>query len=1256
VISDEHIKVVCIHPRFIIARMYAHRKSNVALKSQGFALVITLLLMVLLGLLCLGMLSLSSISLRSSVQNSDVSEARANARMALMLAIGELQRQTGPDTRVTAQAVFVDPSAPPLTGVWKSWEGEDHDSTGRPIKPDYASKTESARQAGGRFLTWLVSGAGEADGTGIPSPGDLLSSTPGANTIPLLAERTLGGKPGQVHVEPRLMMEETGAYAWWVSPENQKARLLQPHQPRTNDIAGWVEAGQSHLVPDPGVFGLEALADDPEEYLPDPAIAKLASRALSLKTTELLIANNPKNPQQSFHDLSTSSVGLLTNTATGGWRKDLSILTEKWDDIYSSYPGGKLPLFRFTPDEGATSQVPKPTANNYKPSQCTLYPWSEYSVILGNERPATLHAAAASWQALQSFATSYRNFSYSAGAAETPFVWDAISKGGNYRGEDPPTNQEFYNYKHKQRLYPQIARFQFLLYAKAIEDPARLNQNPTRYQLMLNYVPVLTMWNPFNVRLTIDNPGPPTSGIVAGIRRGLPGALAIESQTQYPDPDTVPGNRFRLISNGNFQYLDVARNWGGEYDTYLQENIDLFNPGGTRANSWVDMRTMGLNFPTGQITFEPGEVIMYSPDGRVDRRFGGTAFGMEEGYRPENVEGWSFANSSNLTEDRRFWFLLRTDKYTQPYRNRKPGVGFSLSYGIATGGSYTQGDIYSGVSNEYHNITSLIDGDLAAKYWPQSEVDEVGYSVAELASGPWLPLFSISQGPRISIGTGVGTPQNRPTKGVVQNDALASIALIDPAWDNSLAHPANGTFEMSYHSMSLGSTITPGLSNSEGFIATGYQSGDGLTRLIMDEIPLRPMASLVELQGWNPRGHNPYPPFQMNLIGNSDATPLIPMDDVVPLTLNPSGDSFNLQHDDAYCANHLLFDDWFVSSVAPEPVVLGGNIARSIDTVYKDYLMGENRLSNRSYQPIADDSEVSDSVATTRVAQVVNSADGWLKVASRFQVEGMFNVNSTSVEAWKAILGHAKSREEIGMHGENGIESVVATNDHPVTRGAVATDVEAGAGAAIGGGAPNASEYTGFKSLTDADIGDLAEKIVEQVRLRGPFLSLSEFVNRQLSGNEDLAMAGALQTAINNLDNDPMAELRDPVNSLSDNTMPANDRKLDGADYAFAAAAEGDSAYGAPGWIRQADILRPIAPILSARDDTFTIRAYGDARDNKGKVVASAWCEATVQRSRDFVDSEDQADSFGAPTSEMNQIFGRKYVVKTFRWLNADEV
>jgi hypothetical protein len=175
------------------------------------------------------------------------------------------------------------------------------------------------------------------------------------------------------------------------------------------------------------------------------------------------------------------------------------------------------------------------------------------------------------------------------------------------------------------------------------------------------------------------------------------------------------------------------------------------------------------------------------------------------------------------------------------------------------------------------------------------------------------------------------------------------------------------------------------------------------------------------------------------------------------------------------------------------------------------------------------------------------------------------------------------------------------------------------------------------------------------VRLRGPFLSLSEFVNRQLSGG-DLALAGAVQTALNRLSenaaNNPYAALQ----ALSRDTLGAKIERASLAGYLFPEASEGESAYGLPGWPRQADILRPLAPILSARDDTFKIRAYGDSRDKAGKVVARATCEAVVKRTRDFVSPADEADATDEPADAVNRAFGRRFEVISFRWLNASEI
>ncbi len=98
-----------------------------------------------------------------------------------------------------------------------------------------------------------------------------------------------------------------------------------------------------------------------------------------------------------------------------------------------------------------------------------------------------------------------------------------------------------------------------------------------------------------------------------------------------------------------------------------------------------------------------------------------------------------------------------------------------------------------------------------------------------------------------------------------------------------------------------------------------------------------------------------------------------------------------------------------------------------------------------------------------------------------------------------------------------------------------------------------------------------------------------------------------------------------------------------------------------PGWIRQADIITPIAPVISARDDTFTIRAYGDSRDvkNPSRILARAWCEATVSRTASYVDPTDPAEiNPHSPEmkSEANKRYGRRFEIVSFKWLHPDEV
>ena len=132
-------------------------------------------------------------------------------------------------------------------------------------------------------------------------------------------------------------------------------------------------------------------------------------------------------------------------------------------------------------------------------------------------------------------------------------------------------------------------------------------------------------------------------------------------------------------------------------------------------------------------------------------------------------------------------------------------------------------------------------------------------------------------------------------------------------------------------------------------------------------------------------------------------------------------------------------------------------------------------------------------------------------------------------------------------------------------------------------------------------------------------------------------------------------------------------------EYPTADTVEGSRLAGIPGYVIQSDLLKPIANNLQVRDDTFRIRAYGEALNSKGEVIARAWCEAILQRNPEYVDptNDPHEPAFifeGNPPTDghdpgwdgqfvpntgltpTNRRFGRKFEMKSFRWLNAEEV
>jgi hypothetical protein len=180
----------------------------------------------------------------------------------------------------------------------------------------------------------------------------------------------------------------------------------------------------------------------------------------------------------------------------------------------------------------------------------------------------------------------------------------------------------------------------------------------------------------------------------------------------------------------------------------------------------------------------------------------------------------------------------------------------------------------------------------------------------------------------------------------------------------------------------------------------------------------------------------------------------------------------NTMMDLSYLLNENLWDQYFLSTITSTPDL--------------NEPLPNNRIRYSENATTASSADLTD----------FNTASAYLENV------GALNVNSTSVEAWKAVFTAFRDLKL----GDNPDETVpIARSLNPV-EDSIQLEFDKSLTASIDDDAIGAlssnKDYTkvlsGFRYLTDGMIQTLSERIVDEVRLRGPFYSLADFVNRRL--------------------------------------------------------------------------------------------------------------------------------------------------------------
>ncbi|MFH1497331.1 MAG: hypothetical protein ABII82_05840 [Verrucomicrobiota bacterium] len=389
-------------------------------------------------------------------------------------------------------------------------------------------------------------------------------------------------------------------------------------------------------------------------------------------------------------------------------------------------------------------------------------------------------------------------------------------------------------------------------------------------------------------------------------------------------------------------------------------------------------------------------------------------------------------------------------------------------------------------------------------------------------------------------------------------------------------------------------------------------------------------------------------------------------------------------YDLSWHLNRALWDRYFISSVP------AGLTQADID---EDRPLPNARMTyhRRDNDPIPLDS----------VSHGGGTGQAYDQAASRLMVKGAFNINSTSEQAWRAILGGTAGIPDDTAYSDSSdnVDEIVpfarfsrnlartASGPYPALATTMLSDTTNGTflktlyhgnrGLWLG------DSRTGTANPSaSAVINELASRIVREIRRSGPFLSVADFVNRPVVADA-AGIKGPLQAALDSMrlteaqanpsttwfQHARAVRLNTPhlTNTEYTSRYPSAWHALERREhYAGGASDEwGSSAQPpppfllpyafAPKYLSQADLLSTLGPVLSARSDTFTIRSYGEALNPAtGDVEGKAWCEAVVQRVPDYVDP-DLNQPEASPTGD-NITFGRRIKIISFRWLAPSDI
>lgn len=1225
---------------------------------KGFSLIATVTILVLLSLIAIGLLSLSAVTVRSSASELSLLEARANARLSLALAIGELQKQLGPDQRVSAEAGVFDKDAltpeiegvqhPHWVGVWSTrWEaaGRNEDNKSPWVRNDTEGGLSDRRWEDGydreeMVLNYLVSGNEGGKIQRADSFQDAVNSSLGEDGILLLGKGTLGEEaPTDQQVYARRVRIydgkadglQRGSYAWWVSDLGVKANVavVDPYQ-------------SEKPTPQGGAKGMERMLnalDGAEEKI--TGMGELseedARKTFSNNTLTLAEGMEKEGVMENFHHITANSRSVLTNVRQGRLLRDLTAFLDArgravLPDIKAKNADGKQVVVSWgiRPEDNLIGP-----ANAAQAREQGVRNWgaTKYREVAPTWALIRDWARGGDWSQPLEFNEKKAEWLPPARPDDRDDLRGLRSDGSNVYDF---SNQQPVGFAPLRKTNVAPVMVEGSMYYNLASYRAT-GGNKIRICLY----PRVAIWNPYNI------------------------SLECEAMTAHI---FVNGNKEVHIKDPTGRNLatDFSIPFGRGSTAVGAEARGDGSPG--HFVGWILMSIPAT-------TFEPGQTLVFSPAGTSQLDLlDSTRNRMSASVAPDPSR-YFWQDMSRTVGGRPTEFLEIPQGGSQT--NQSGGDNYAMGLKKEVRGGLNAFNNAQQIS--YINVSLQAGGsdELPVQWSDQGTRAKVHFlpSNSAVLPGSAIPDVRTRDGFRMRWWDETLNQSNVRGSGVLSREPhhlqTAAIATWNPRagyycrtpWDNVTNLPPHFyglyTRDLFDPNMVGWQAMEP---RPSGGKMLGHPFGrpvDGPDSLVLFEIPREEtgIASLGYLRhaklsefGW----HASY------AIGNSLADPRVGRETTSPIFKSSQERQYNgwnrhmfgwgdgdrrgqgpeywarltreiilkrpedhyVVFDMSYETNFNLWDNFFLST--------------------GDQIRKQEFLENPIVNPLPN----------SRFGLWSGSADteeklqDFHKAASVMSLEGGFNVHSISVEAWKALLATTSDTD----YGGPDLTPFPRMLNPPE-------------GEYINGDPVSPEAMAGFRSLDETELERLAEEIVREVKERAPFFGLSDFVNRRLRENHTQdgremkhGEKGPIEAAIQSAAlNQQFEEAPYKIKNDRDLRQVSFDNMRD-ATRLDQTLKPNSVFWGVPGYLTQGDILQVIGSTLRPRSDTFLVRGYGESVDARGNVLARAWCEAVVQRTPEPINPDDTGLNPKESTKRDFVDFGRRFRQVSFRWLSPDEV